>query len=101
MAPLCNRTRALIRQRRRDTEAAAGWAGHGPPTLELGLSVAPVNPPVVGDGTRRLQVVHDHIHPRLRALPGLRRLPDGHAPLQQGQDGNDVGEGRGGRGAAL
>lgn len=70
-------------------------------TLQFGLGVGSVDPSVVRDAAGRLQVVHDHVHPDLRALPGLQGLTKGHAPLQQGQDGDDVGDGRVGQGAGL
>lgn len=70
-------------------------------TLQFGLRVGSIDAPVMRDGTSRLEVVHDHVHPHLRALPGLQRLPNSHAPLQQGQDGDDVGDRCVGQGAAL
>lgn len=70
-------------------------------TLQFALSVGAVDAPQLCDGPRRPQVEHDYINPGFHRLPRLRPFAHRHALLQQGQEGEDMGEGGAGQWAAL
>lgn len=70
-----------------------------PLTLELALGVGAVDGAQLGHGSRRSQVEHDYVHAHVGHIPGLRPLC--HAPLQQREQRQDVGEGGVGQRAAL
>lgn len=70
-----------------------------PLTLELALGVGAVDGAQLGHGPGRSQVEHDYVHAHVGHVPGLRPLC--HAPLQQREQWQNMGEGGVGQRAAL